>query len=90
MKFKISEARLEELSQIEAECNCEIGAVFDVGGNADRFHASYLPSAPIDETKLLGFLQGELSDRLSPEQIVALANDLQIQVQQQISARKVA
>jgi hypothetical protein len=90
MKFKISEARLEELSQIEAEYNCEIGAAFDVEGNADRFYASYLPSAPIDETKLLGFLQGELSDRLSPEQIMALANDLQIQVQQQISARKVA
>jgi hypothetical protein len=90
MKFKISEARLEELSQIEADCNCEIGAALDVGGNADRFQAGYLPPAPIDETRLLGFLQGELSDRLSTEQIVTLANDLQIQVQQQISARKVA
>jgi hypothetical protein len=84
MEFKISEARLKELSQIETEWDCEIGAALDVGGT------NYLPPAPIDEIKLLGFLQGELSDRLSPEQIVALANDLQIQVQQQISARKVA
>jgi hypothetical protein len=90
MEFKISEARLEELSQIEAECNCEIGAAFDVAGNADRFHASYLPPAPIDESKLLGFLQGELSDRLSLKQIVSLANAVQVEAQKQIEEQRIA
>jgi hypothetical protein len=77
MEFKISEARRKELAQIEAESGCDFGAGFDLGGNVDQFYASYLHPTPINDDKLVAFLQSELGDRLSPEQIVSLANDVQ-------------
>jgi hypothetical protein len=90
MEFKISAARRRELAQIEAESDCDIGAGFDLGGNVDKFYASYLHSTPINDDKLMTLLQSELGDRLSPEQIISLANNVQMQAQQQLEDLKIA
>jgi hypothetical protein len=90
MEFKISAARRKELAQIEAESDCDIGAGFDLGENVDQFYASYLHPTPINDNKLTAFLKSELGDRLSPDQIASLANDVQMQVQRQLEERKIA
>jgi hypothetical protein len=90
MEFKISTARRKELAQIEAESDCDIGAGFDLGSNVDKFYASYLQPTPIDENKLMALLQSELGDRLSLDQIISLAQDVQMQAQQQLGAQKIA
>jgi hypothetical protein len=90
MEFKISTARSKELAQIEAESDCDIRAGFDLGSNVDKFYASYLQPTPIDENKLMALLQSELGDRLSLDQIISLAQDVQMQAQQQLGAQKIA
>lgn len=90
MEFKISAARRKELAQIEAESGCDIGAGFDLGGNVGKFYASYLHPAPIDGDKLMALLESELGDRLSADQIVSLANEVQMQAQQQLAERRIA
>jgi hypothetical protein len=90
MEFKISAARRKELARIEAESDCDIGAGFDLGENVDKFYANYLHPTPISEAKLMALLQSELGDRLSPDQIISLANDVQIRAQRQLEEQKIA
>jgi hypothetical protein len=89
-EFRISAARRKELAQIEAESGCDIGAGFDLGEHIDTFYGSYLPPTPIDEDNLMALLQSELGDRLSLEQIMSLANDVQMQAQKKVEERRTA
>lgn len=82
MEFKLSEARLRELAQIEAEANCDIGAGFDWGQNLGT-HLKQVNSYVEDE-KLMAVLQERLGDVLSKEELQEIVYSFQVQLRDRV------
>lgn len=76
MTFKISQERLKELAKIEAEIGCDVEAGLNLGTHAGEYLASV--KNYVDRDSLLTVLNEGLSQLLSPEDIEAIANELQI------------
>lgn len=76
MTFEISQERLKELAKIEAETGCDVEAGLNLGAHAGEYLASV--KSYIDRDRLLIVLNEGLSQLLAPEDIEAIANELQI------------
>ncbi|UBF27476.1 hypothetical protein K9N68_05890 [Kovacikia minuta CCNUW1] len=82
MEFRLDEAELRELAQIEAETNCDISAGFDWGQSL----GNYLSQATrtIDHGKLLEILRESLGNVLSQEELEDAANSIQAQLRNRV------
>jgi len=82
MTFKIDEKRFQELVALEEECNCNIGAGIDYGSHIGKYIATVLQtqSQLLNPDRLITFLQGELGEQLSTEDLNAIAAEMQEQV----------
>lgn len=82
MEFRLDEAELRELAQIEAETNCDIGAGFDWGQNL----GNYLSQATrtLNHEKLLEVLRESLGSVLSQDELEDAANSIQQQLRNRV------
>lgn len=85
MTFKIDPEHLRELAKIEEESNCDIEAGFDWGRSAGDYLAS--TKSYLDRQKLLAILRESLNDVLEPEDIEAIATDLQNRTQDLVTEK---
>jgi hypothetical protein len=86
MEFKLSEARLRELAQIEAEANCDIAAGSDWGqtlGTDSKQVANYVADEKLTE-KLMAVLQERWSDVLSREEMQEMIHSFQDQLRDRV------
>lgn len=86
MEFKLSEVRLRELAQIEAEANCDIAAGFDweqTLGTYPKQADSYVTDEKLTE-KLMVVLQERWGDVLSREEIEEMIHSFQCQLQNRV------
>jgi len=85
MDFRLDEADIRALAQIEEEVGCDISAGADWGARLGDYLA--IRQKPIDQEKLVAVLQEGLGEVLSAEEVEAIANDIQEQVRQQVLVR---
>lgn len=82
MEFKLSEARLRELAQIEAETNCDIEAGFNWGQNLGTYLKQV--NSYVDDEKLMAVLQERLGDVLSREELQEMIHSFQVQLRNRV------
>lgn len=82
MEFKLDEAELRQLAQIEAETHCDIGAGFDWGQSL----GNYLSQAThaVNQARLLEVLRDSLGDVLSQEELEEAAQNIQEQLRNRV------
>ncbi|HEY9909829.1 MAG TPA: hypothetical protein V6D18_19735 [Thermosynechococcaceae cyanobacterium] len=82
MEFRLDEAKLRELAQIEAETNCDISAGFDLGKNLGDYLIQDTPT--LDSEKLMGILRERLSTVLTPEELEDAAQSIQTHIRNRV------
>lgn len=82
MDFKLDEADIRALAQIEAEAGCDISAGADWSTRLGDDLA--LLQKPVDQQKLIALLHEDLGELLSPDEVVAIANDFQNHIHQRL------
>ena len=82
MDFKLDEAEVRALAQLEEEAGCDISAGADWETRLGDPLA--MMKRPIDQEKLMALLQEGLGEVLSLEEVEALAKTVQDQARQQV------
>lgn len=85
MTFSISDSQFWKSVQIEEETNSDVSAGMDLGSHLGEYIADAVHY--INDGKLIALLEEELDGILSPDEIIAIANQVQSQVRHQIQQK---